>query len=361
MKGVRSQDSSLRSSFCSALSHFATAILDYVSNIHEMPDTTVTVAHFNTEANSIYETLFSSWLSNSKDLVLKLQVMLLLILLPITLLQVLAAMADLTPLLSPSLMADRAPSFLTSLLQLYKRLPSASLEVTLCLSPMLELATSSQPSTLLEPLLDPLFNTMFQQVCLPVDYDRPASMKNHNELLRCYDTMMAVHPTKLVAGLLGKADQGEERSRVGALVVVRHLLNMPTEQLGERLEMVVVHIAAKLNEANPSVQKVVAQIIARLGHHGCVQGERGRQLVAFIIRLCGVEEGDDGKGRLVARESLGAMCANILQLLATSVPSVETVLWPHTIDYLLQVHSTWLFITPQLSLFSLTLRRPCLQ
>ena len=75
MKGVRAQDSSLRSAFCNAIAHFATAILDYVSNIGEMLDTTVTVAHFNTEANSIYETLFASWLqSGSKELALRLQV-----------------------------------------------------------------------------------------------------------------------------------------------------------------------------------------------------------------------------------------------------------------------------------------------
>ena len=74
VKGVRGQDSVLRATFCSAISHFATAILDYVSNIGEMLDTTVTVAHFNTEANSIYETLFTSWLQNSKEPTLKLQV-----------------------------------------------------------------------------------------------------------------------------------------------------------------------------------------------------------------------------------------------------------------------------------------------
>ena len=34
-------------------------------------------------------------------------------------------------------------------------------------------------------------------------------------------------------------------------------------------------------------------------------------------------------------ESLGDMCANILQLLSTGVPSVETLLWPQNLDYLL--------------------------
>ena len=75
IKGVRAQDLSLRSAFCTAIAHFSTAILDYVSNIGEMLDTTVTVAHFNTEANSIYETLFTSWLqAGGKEITLRLQV-----------------------------------------------------------------------------------------------------------------------------------------------------------------------------------------------------------------------------------------------------------------------------------------------
>ena len=164
-------------------------------------------------------------------------------------------MAALTPLLSPSLMTERAPHYLTSLLQLYKRLPGSGLEVTLCVSSLLQLCTETH-SVILEPVLDPLFNTMFQQVCIPMDFEKGSSVKNHNEMLRCYDTMMQHSPGKLVAGLLAKADTGEERLRVGALLVVRHILNMSTEELGERLEAIVGHLAGKLQETNPNIQKV---------------------------------------------------------------------------------------------------------
>ena len=340
IKGVRTQDSSLRSAFCTAIAHFATAILDYVSNIGEMLDTTVTVAHFNTEANSIYETLFTSWLqSGSKEMTLRLQVK------PIwgnnmtidqLIIQVLEAMSALTPLLSPSLVADRAPQFITVLLQLYKKLgPSSSgLEVTLCLSPLLQLITSTAPPALLDPVIDPLYNTMFQQICIPMDFEKAGTVKNHHEMLRCYDTMMHHSPEKLVAGLLVKADSSEERLRVGALTVVKHILNLPTEELGQRLDTIVTYLTGKLSETNPGVQKVVAQIIMSLGKHGCISGTQGRELVGFIVRLCSPEESSGGK--VVALESLGMTCSNILQLLATSVPSAESVLWPHTIDCLLQ-------------------------
>ena len=222
------------------------------------------------------------------------------------------------------------------MLQLYKKLgPSSSgLEVTLCLSPMLHLVTTTAPSAILDPVIDPLYNTMFQQICIPMDFEKPGSVKNHHEMLRCYDTMMKHSPEKLVSGLLNKADHAEERLRVGALTVVRHILNLPTEDIGQRLETIVTYLTGKLTETNPNVQKVIAQIIMSLGKHGCIEGAQGRDLVGFTIRLCSPEESSGGK--VVAVESLGMTCSNILQLLATSVPSAEKVLWPHAIDYLLQ-------------------------
>ena len=104
--------------------------------------------------------------------------------------------------------------------------------------------------TLLEPLLDPIFNTMFHQVCIPTDYDKPHTVKNHNEVLRCYDTMMKHFSNKLVGGLLSKLDNSEERFKIGALSVVRHLLNMPTDALGEILDDIFGYISKSFNESN---------------------------------------------------------------------------------------------------------------
>ena len=72
---------------------------------------------------------------------------------------------------------------------------------------MLELSNLRHPG-LLESILDPIFNTLFQQICIPPDFNKPHSVKNHNEILRCYDTMMKNYPGKLVNGLLNKARDG---------------------------------------------------------------------------------------------------------------------------------------------------------
>ena len=323
VKGVKVSDCSLRTSFAESISHFCDALLDYVSNISEMPDTTVTVGHYNAEADCIYEQLFTSWLPAAKEKDTKLAV--------------LSASACSTPLISSNLLKEKSSQFITSLLQLYKKLsPSlgSSFEITLCLSQLLSLTTSTTPS-LLEPVLDPVFNTMFQQVCVAPDYSRPNTVKNHNEILRCYDTLMIHFPGKLVSGLLTKVDNSEERVKLGALAVVRHILNLSTDTLGERLNEIFNNIASRLSETNMAVQKVLAQIVVLLAHHGTVTGQMGRDCVDFIIRLCGAPEQVKLESGAVATESLGEMCSNILQLLTTSVPSVELVLWPQTLEYLL--------------------------
>jgi hypothetical protein len=51
---------------------------------------------------------------------------------------------------------------------------------------MLMDASSQSDMLILEPYIDVLLNTLFAQISQPVDYRVPASIKNHNELLRCF-------------------------------------------------------------------------------------------------------------------------------------------------------------------------------
>ena len=96
-------------------------------------------------------------------------------------------------------------------------------------------------------------------------------------------------------------------------------------------------VSSKLADTSRNVQRCLAQIILMLGHHGVLVGDRGRACLEFIIKLCGSSEagGDNISQGGTYSETLGEMCANILQLLSTGVPSVEPLLWPHNLDYLL--------------------------
>ena len=50
-------------------------------------------------------------------------------------------------------------------------------------------AGSSDGNSRLEPHLEMLLNSLFPQVCQPIDYTKPGTLKNHNELLRCYNVL----------------------------------------------------------------------------------------------------------------------------------------------------------------------------
>ena len=50
---------------------------------------------------------------------------------------------------------------------------------------MLDAATQGD-STMLEPYLELLLLSLFPQICQVIDYSNPMTVKNHNELLRCF-------------------------------------------------------------------------------------------------------------------------------------------------------------------------------
>src|SRR6218665_393720 len=50
---------------------------------------------------------------------------------------------------------------------------------------MLDAACQSD-CTVLDPHLDNLLGNLFPQICTVVDYNNPQTVKNHNELLRCF-------------------------------------------------------------------------------------------------------------------------------------------------------------------------------
>jgi len=334
IKAVKQTDAASKTAYAIAMMRFCDAILDYVSNIAEMPDTTIKVTNYSHEANAIYETFFSTWLNQTKEVKVKLKI--------------LECLAAVTPLLSTDLIDDRGCQFVSSLLGLYKKLGPAAgsnVEITLCLSSLLDTITKKDCSSV-EPVVDQVLGTMFSLVCIPPDYAKPNTVKNHFEILRCYDIMVQCCGDKVVAGLQLRVDSPDEKSRIGALVVLKHILNSNKEALADKLDDIFNTLHNKLGETNNSVRKVMAQIIVMLGHHGCLEGTKGRDFLEFIIKLCALtgEDTKDTKTRLgvdcVTCESLSLMCGNILELLTTTVDSVEPVLWPHLLEYLMQPDCT---------------------
>ena len=165
MKNVKISEA-LRLSFSEAIGNCCEAVLDYISNQSPTADSPVRVDQYQAELDVIYESLCYSWLTSARDKPARVAI--------------LSALAASSPFLSSAFLKERCSGLVLNYLQLYKKLsPSlgSSLEITLCLSQLLALVTKTNPA-LLEPVLDPLFNTMFQQVCVGPDYNKAATVRN---------------------------------------------------------------------------------------------------------------------------------------------------------------------------------------
>ena len=165
MKNVKISEA-VRLTFSEAIGNFCEAVLDYISNQSPTADSPVKVDHYETELDVIYDSLCYSWLPAARDKPSRVSI--------------LAALAAVSPFLSSPFLKERCSSLVLNYLQLYRKLsPSlgSSLEITLCLSQLLELVTNTSPS-LLESVIDPLFNTMFQQVCVGPDYNKASTVRN---------------------------------------------------------------------------------------------------------------------------------------------------------------------------------------
>ena len=55
-------------------------------------------------------------------------------------------------------------------------------------------------------------------------------MKNHHEVLRCYDVLVRSHKEKLVAGLIVRMGSVDENIRLASLTIFKHIMNSSLEQ-----------------------------------------------------------------------------------------------------------------------------------
>ena len=59
-------------------------------------------------------------------------------------------------------------------------------------------ASSQSDLLILEPYLDTLLNMLFAQVSQPIDYRQQASVRNHNEVLRCFAVLGILNYLRLI-------------------------------------------------------------------------------------------------------------------------------------------------------------------
>ncbi|TKS81744.1 Maestro heat-like repeat-containing protein family member 1 HEAT repeat-containing protein 7A [Collichthys lucidus] len=308
--------------FSSALCHFSDSILEYLANLDKAPDPTVRKDTFSSEIYAAFDILFNNWLQSRES---KLR------------LTVAEAVGSMCHLMASDKLEEQIPKLIPAILSLYKK-NNEHYVISKSLCQVLD-ASVNMGSRVLETQLDSLLFALHHQVSVPVDYSNPPTIKNHNEVLRCFSLLANSFPDRLVLFVLQKMENSNERSRVGSLAVLRHLINSTTSTMESKKLLIVASIRQPMADHSNKVKKHVVQVISAMAHHGYLELEGGELLVRFIVQHCALHDTYQRGQRPtdpeeVTNEALRMMCDNTLHLLTTTVGRLADVLWPKLLYYL---------------------------
>ncbi|KAM5211025.1 maestro heat-like repeat-containing protein family member 1 isoform 13-T22 [Hipposideros larvatus] len=318
----------MRGVFCYALQHFSESTLEYLANLDQAPDPTVRKDAFASDISSAYDILFHQWLP-SREAKLRLAVV--------------EALGPISHLLPSEKLEEQLPKLLPGITTLYKK-HAETCHVSKSLGQILEAAVSVGSRTL-EVQLDSLLAALHTQICVPVESASPLVVNNQKEVLRCFTELASCSPDRLLAFLLPKLDSGSERTRVGTLQVLRHIINSAAAQMEVKKPFILSSMRVPLLDTNSKVKRAVVQVISAMAHHGYLEQPGGEAMIEYVVQQCALppetepqKPGPDSEE--LPTDSVRAISVRTLYLVSTTVDRMSDVLWPHLLQFLTPVRYT---------------------
>ncbi|KAK2550462.1 Maestro heat-like repeat-containing protein family member 1 [Acropora cervicornis] len=287
--GMAKQDN-LRWVIANCIARFCESIIEYVANAENAPYPDITFERFHGEISACYDVLFSVWIRSSEAKVR---------------LAVVDALGHMTLIMAKGKLEEQLPKLLPGITGLYKRHTE---------------------------------HYLITQACNLPDYSNLVSVKNHNEVLRCFSVLTPAFSDRVVAFLLQKLETNNDKARIASLSIIKHLINSSGSFLENKEEMIITGVQILFHDNNLKVRHMFAQCITAMAHHRYLELEGGHRLVEFIVRQCAIS--DEEKTRrptdadAISPQELQKMCQNILYLLTTTVDVMEPVLWPYLLECL---------------------------
>uniref|UniRef100_A0A8C7X9M0 Maestro heat-like repeat family member 1 n=1 Tax=Oryzias sinensis TaxID=183150 RepID=A0A8C7X9M0_9TELE len=308
MLGIAKQDN-MKWVFSSALCHFSDSILEYLANLDKAPDPTVRKDTFCSEIYAAYEILFNTWIQSRE---------------PKLRLTVADAVGSMCHLMPSDKLEEQIPKIIPTIMSLYKK-NNEHYVISKSLCQVID-ASVNMGSRVLETQLDGLLFVL-HHFCLS-HWTSPCAVLSVNSF-----------PDRLVMFVLQKLENSNERSRMGSLAVLRHLINSSTATMESKKLLILASIRQPMADHSNKVKKRVVQVISAMAHHGYLELEGGELLVRFIVQNCALPDTFQRSQRPtdpeeVTNEALRTMCDNTLHLLTTTVGRLADVLWPKLLYYL---------------------------
>ncbi|VDM51608.1 unnamed protein product [Angiostrongylus costaricensis] len=262
---------------------------------------------------------------------------------------------------SAKLMED-LKKLVSTILNLYKRAYTEQYTITKAICRFLE-ATCANESCPLEPYVEDILNALFPNACLDPD-DSSATLntfaiKNHSEAFRCFHVagmhlyrisfrillrfLASRFADKIVYYLLHKIQSVVDMQKLGAINVLRHLLNSAGDSLTiKEFILMTIHGRQTIFAHDGSaeiVKRAIVQLCIALSDHAYVDSEGGEHVTAFLVRNLVPPSENEYQSRRVEVDVAGlnqlrTQCGQALNTIASTCVCASKLLWPYLLEFL---------------------------
>ena len=291
--------------FATALGHYADALQHWSANAGEAEAGTVDRKSFELEFLSGFDILFNRWLPDSPEVKVRLTIV--------------EALGSLSRCLDRPSLEQRLGKVVPRCLEMYKKeKPADHLPISQGLYYLATEACKSKPA--IDPLLPLLLSALHPLISRPVDAAVPSTVKNHAEMLRIVEVLARAELEPVLSFIVGRFQLKEKDSRIGSLLLLRHLVNSMDALMQDKRPLVMSSVVALMGEQELTVRKAITQLIVSMSNQQYLGMEGGHQLVKFIIQQAALPvDEQQGSGSGSKQQQLQADDASPLQLRNASV------------------------------------------
>ncbi|KAK6010451.1 hypothetical protein OSTOST_24522, partial [Ostertagia ostertagi] len=195
----------------------------------------------------------------------------------------------------------------------------------------------------LEPYVEDVLNALFPNACLDPDDSsvtlNPTAIKNHSEAFRCFHRHDL--PTRIVYYLLHKIQSVVDMQKLGAINVLRHLLNSAGQYMEDKRSLLMMGLRKLLAAENNSsirVKRAIVQLCVALSDHAYVDAEGGA-LTAFLDESRTTIRAGGSQARKVEVDVAGlnqlrTQCGQALHTIASTCVCANKLLWPYLFEFI---------------------------
>ncbi|UMM11428.1 hypothetical protein L5515_000724 [Caenorhabditis briggsae] len=244
-------------------------------------------------------------------------------------------------------LVEDVKKIVTNMLPLYRKSYNESHMITQGICRFLEAACVDEVCPL-EPYLEDILNALFPNACLDPDDTTVTlgtqAIKNHSEAFRCFDVAATRFADRIVYYLLHKMQNVADSQKLGAINVLRHLLNATGQHMEDKRSLLTMGLKKLLAAENTTsirsqVKRAIVQLCVALADHSYVDAEGGDYVIAFLVRnLVGPTEQEAAAKKIeidvAGLNQLRTQCAQALYTIANTCVCATKLLWPYLLEFL---------------------------